>query len=49
VHAIDERGNDISRKISVKYAKPEPQPGFEALFILAAVAVGMALLRRLRA
>jgi len=48
VHATDDWGNDISRKISVKYDKAKTDPGFEAMFLVAAIVVGLAILKRRR-
>jgi len=48
VSATDSAGLKTSQTISVTYTKPKPQPGFELVFLIGAVAIGLALLGRKR-
>ncbi len=44
--AYDTAGNSISSRSVLKYTKPKAQPGFEALFVVAAIVVGLVILSR---
>jgi hypothetical protein len=46
--AYDQAGNSVSSHTYVKYAKPKPQPGFEAPLLAGALVAGLVLLARKR-
>ena len=48
VTATDAAGNSQSQTVTVTYEKAKPQPGFEAMFLVAAIVVGFVLVARRR-
>jgi hypothetical protein len=48
VTATDGAGLKTSQTLSVTYTKPKPQPGFELVFLIGAVAIGLVMLGRKR-